>query len=222
MTKPERKSRLFIWGGLLLLAATLALAFLLATLKSLANAGGGKPLQVLADVADFTLTNQNGAAVSLANLRGHVWVADIIFSRCPGPCMRMGRQMKELQQALPLASQAKLITLTTDAEYDTPPVLKRYAEKYGFDSNPSQWQFLTGTKKQIANLAVGSLKFTAVEKPPGSGEVPEDLFIHSTFFVVVDKQARLRGVFETAGEGVEPGRVLPQVLGAVKQLEKER
>ena len=43
----------------------------------------GKPLPVIGPIADFTLTNQNGRAVSLADLRGRVWVADIIFTRCP-------------------------------------------------------------------------------------------------------------------------------------------
>ena len=59
-----------------------------------------KPLPVYGQIADFALTNQNGGTVSLADLRGHVWVADIIFTRCPGPCPKMTRQMKELQEAL--------------------------------------------------------------------------------------------------------------------------
>ena len=32
-------------------------------------------------------------------------VADIIFTRCPGPCLKMTRQMKELQDALPPAAR---------------------------------------------------------------------------------------------------------------------
>ena len=101
----------------------------------------------MAPIADFTLTNQNGSAVSLADLRGQVWVADIIFTRCPGPCLKMTRQMKELQEALPPASQAKLVTLTTDADFDTPPVLKAYAERFGADTN--RWMFLTGPKRRL-------------------------------------------------------------------------
>ena len=55
----------------------------------------------------------------------------------------------------------------------------------------------------MPTLAIDSLKLAAVEKKPEERESAEDLFIHSTIFVLVDKQARLRGVFETGGEGVD-------------------
>jgi protein SCO1/2 len=178
-----------------------------------------KALPVYGQIADFTLTNQNGSPVSLADLRGHVWIADIIFTRCPGPCLLMTRQMAELQQALPASSQAKLVSLTTDANFDTPPVLKTYAERFGADS--SRWTFLTGTKRGIANLAIDSLKLTAIAKKPEERTSPDDLFVHSTIFVIVDKEGRLRGVFQTTGDGVEPGQAKEQLLAAVRQLERE-
>lgn len=179
----------------------------------------GKPLPIYGPIADFTLTNQNGSAVSLADLRGHAWVADIIFTRCPGPCLKMTRQMAGLQQALPKSSHAKLVTLTTDADYDTPPVLKTYAERFGVDSN--RWMFLTGPRKGIANLAIDSLKLTAIEKKPEERTSPEDLFVHSTIFVLADKQGRLRGIFETTGEGIDPEQVKAQLVAAVGRLESE-
>jgi cytochrome oxidase Cu insertion factor (SCO1/SenC/PrrC family) len=202
---------------LFLLAGTLLLAFLLAQLKLRASLG--KPLPVIGQVADYALTNQDGHAVSLADLRGKVWVADIIFTRCAGPCLKMSRQMKELQQALPPASQVRLITLTTDPDFDTPPVLKAYGQR--FDEDPARWTFLTGTKPQIANLAIKSLKLTAIEKKPEERESPVDLFVHSTIFVLVDKHADLRGVFETTGEGVDAQKVEAQILASVRRLERE-
>lgn len=206
-----------VWGGLALVVFTVALVLALAGLKF--QGAPGKSLPVIGPIADFTLTNQNGRAVSLADLRGRVWVADIIFTRCAGPCPRMTRQMKELQEALPPDSQAKLVTLTTDADFDTPPVLRVYAERFGADTN--RWLFLTGTKQEIAKLAIDSLKLTAVAKKPEERESPADLFVHSTIFVVADKQARLRGVFETTGEGIDPRAVQTQILAAVRQLERE-
>src|SRR2546430_1045329 len=101
-----------MWSGLLVVVAGIVLAFLLAHLKLRMLLG--KPLPIYGQVADFTLTNQNGRVVTLADLRGKVWVADIIFTRCPGPCLKMTRQMKEL--ALPPSSQARLVTLTTDPD----------------------------------------------------------------------------------------------------------
>jgi cytochrome oxidase Cu insertion factor (SCO1/SenC/PrrC family) len=175
---------------------------------------------VYGQIADFGLTNQNGRAVSLADLRGQVWVADIIFTRCPGPCLKMTKQMKVLQDALLPDSQTKLVTLTTDADFDTPPVLKTYAERFGAD--PQRWMFLTGTKREIANLAIDSLKLTAIEKKPEERESPQDLFVHSTIFVIADKRGQLRGVFETTGEGIDPQSVKERILAAVGRLEHEK
>jgi protein SCO1 len=206
-----------MWVGLGLTGALLALALTLAVLNHLGVHGG--PLPVYGQVADFTLTNQNGRSVSLADLRGHVWVADIIFTRCPGPCLRMSKQMQELQQSLPLKTETRLVSLTTDADYDTPPILKTYAARFNADTN--RWMFLTGTTKQIANLAIDSLKLTAIAKKPEERQTPEDLFVHSTIFVLVDKQARLRGIFETTGEGVDPEKTKRQILAGIHQLEQE-
>ena len=75
-------ARRFPWTvgvGLLLLILALSLAFLLA--KAQSRAPRQEPLPVLEKISDFSLTNQNNAAVSLADLRGRVWIADIIFTR---------------------------------------------------------------------------------------------------------------------------------------------
>lgn len=178
-----------------------------------------QPLPVLGQIADFALTNQMGQVVTLADLQRQVWVADIIFTRCAGPCPQMTRQMKVLQDSLPKGSAARLITLTTDPEFDTPPVMKAYAERFG--ANTDRWWFLTGSKAEIARLAIDGLKLTAVEKRPEERTDPADLFIHSTIYVVVDKQARLRGVFETVGEDLAFAQVKPKILAAIKRLEAE-
>lgn len=203
--------------GLLLVLLTLALAFLLAGLKS--RAARNPRLPVYGQIAVFTLTNQTGAAVSSAELRGRVWVADIIFTRCAGPCLRMSRQMRELQDALPPDSPATLVSLTTDPDFDTPAVLRKYAGRFGADTN--RWMFLTGTRKQIASVATGSLKLSAVERKPAEQASPDDLFVHSTIFVIVDKHGQLRGVFETGGEGIDWQVEERKILAAVKQLERE-
>ena len=213
----DRLSRT-IWTGISLLIVILCASYVLSRLEPRHGRASSPP--ILGRVADFTLTNQAGMAVSLADLRGRVWVADIIFTRCAGPCPRMTQQMRELQAALPPTSQARLVTLTTDPDFDTPQVLKRYAERFGADTN--RWMFLTGTKKEIGGLAVDSLKLSAVEKKPEERADPADLFVHSTIFVVVDKRARLRGVFETTGEGVDPAHVRSEILATVQRLERER
>ena len=205
------------WTGLLITTLLLLLAALLAGVKL--RGALGKPLPVIGPVGDFTLTNQLGKQVSLADLRGRVWVADIIFTRCAGPCPRMTRQMKELQDGLAPSTSTQLISLTTDPVFDQPAVLKTYADRFG--AKEERWLFLTGTPKQIEALAVNSLKLTAIENKPEQRQDPEDLFVHSTIFVVVDRQARLRGVFETTGEDIDAQRVKGQILAAVRRLERE-
>jgi cytochrome oxidase Cu insertion factor (SCO1/SenC/PrrC family) len=219
MTETAPRTPRTIWVGLVAFLALFALAFMLwlaATVKSL----GGTPLTVLGAVAEFTLTNQDNQPASLAALTNHVWVADIIFTRCAGPCPRMTGQMHMLQTRLPPDSQARLVTLTTDPDFDSPAVLKRYGEHYGADFG--RWMFLTGSKAQIAGLASDSLKLSAVPVKPEDRLNNADLFIHTTIFVLVDKQARLRGVFETGGDGVDwTNSVLPRLLRSVRRLENE-
>lgn len=201
--------------GLVLLFCLLGLAYLL----SVAEYGQSKqkPLPVIDQIADFTLTNQDSQVTVLADLSNHVWVADIIFTRCAGSCPIMTTEMKSLQAALPSTSQAKLVTLTTDPDYDSPAILKRYGERYG--ANFQRWIFLTGTKKELAGLAAGSLKLGSTPVPVQDQKSSVDLFVHSTIFVVVDKQARLRGIFQTEGQGVDWAKVKPQILATVKELE---
>jgi len=208
-----------LWVGVLLFFALFVLAFMLWFVQASRNFGQ-VPLPVYGAIADFTLTNQDGQATSLAALTNHVWVADIIFTRCAGPCPRMTAQMRSVQDLLPKDSAAKLVTLTTDPEFDSPPVLKKYGERFGADF--SRWMFLTGTKDQIAGLARDSLKLSAVPVKPEERTNNVDLFIHTTIFVMVDKHAQLRGIFETGGDGVDwTNTVQPKLLQAVRQLENE-
>lgn len=206
-----------IWIGVALTALLLALAMFLLKLQ---RTSPPQILHVIGSVPAFTLTNQLGQAITRDTLKGCVWVADIIFTRCAGPCPVMTRQMRELQDALPSSSGARLVTLTTDADYDTPAVLAKEAERVG--ANAERWNFLTGDKVTIANLAIDGLKLTAVATKPEERTNPADLFVHSTIFVVVDKQGQLRGAFQTQeGEMVNWSQAKKQILAAVKQLESE-
>ena len=213
----NRANRGPIWVGLALILLTLVALAIFAGLQARPRTGNDLP--IYGPVADFTLTNQAGGVVTLADLRGKVWIADIIFTRCAGPCPVMTRHMKDLQDALPAASSVKLVTLTTDPEFDTPPVLQAYGKRFGADTN--RWMFLTGTKPEIGRLAIDSLKLTAIEKKPEERDAANDLFVHSTIFVVVDRQGRLRGVFETTGAGVDAKQAKSRILAAVAQLERE-
>ena len=178
------------------------------------------PLPVYGQVGEFTLTNEDGAVTTLASLTNHVWVADIIFTRCAGPCPRMTAQMKSVQDNLPPGGTIRLVTLTTDPDYDSPKILKRYGEHFGADFN--RWTFLTGTKAEIAGLAGISLKLGSTPIAPADQKNAADLFIHTTIFVLVDKHGRLRGIYQTGGEDVDwTNTIRPALLAAIRRLERE-
>jgi protein SCO1/2 len=207
-----------VWLGLSLTFSLLGLAIVVSLLQH--RRVPEPALPVIGPVADFTLTNQDGKISTLADFTNHVWVADIIFTRCAGPCPRLTMQMKSLQDKLPADSTAKLVTLTTDPDFDSPEVLKRVGVHYGADFN--RWSFLTGTKAGIAALGSGSLKLSAVPVKLEDQKSVADLFIHTTIFVIVDKHAQLRGSFETGGEGVDwTNDVQPKIIATIHQLEEE-
>jgi len=219
MTELRQSPQRTIWVGFGFVTGLLGLALLISFLQI--NRSRHLPLlRVIGPVADFTLTNQDGQITTLADFTNHVWVADIIFTRCAGPCPRLTGQMHSLQNLLPADSAAKLVTLTTDPEFDTPAVLKKYGQRFNADF--SRWTFLTGTKGEIAALASGSLKLSAVPVKLEDQKSVADLFIHTTIFVIVDKHSRLRGFFETGGDGVDwTNSVQPKLMQSVRQLELE-
>jgi protein SCO1/2 len=209
INKPTRSLEWIVWVGLGFVILGIFGAFLLSNPRQHAPFTGGFP-PVLGTLPDFALTNQTGGIVTLNDLRGQVWVADIIFTTCPGPCAKMTRQMADLQMALPPESPVKFISLTTNPDFDSPAVLHRYAERFG--AQPGRWWFLTGSKPELLRLAVDGLKLAVFEKKPEEREKPSDLFIHSTMFVVVDKEGRWRGAFQTQAEEYdEAGRPRPDI-----------
>tara|TARA_B100001029_G_scaffold144753_1_gene124868 strand:+ start:18 stop:404 length:387 start_codon:yes stop_codon:yes gene_type:complete len=107
----------------------------------------------------------------------------------------MTKRMGELQADFADNPEVAFATLTTDPEFDTPEVMKRFAQRH--HAQDKNWDFLTGTKSEIVRLAVDEMKLIAREKPKGEQVTPEDLFIHSSYFVVIDQRGRLRGVLES-------------------------
>jgi len=215
-----------VWGSLGLTMAAIVAAFIVQKARDArqpadliqstdAPSRPGGPLPVLFHVPDFALTNQTSRTVTRSDLRGQAWLADIIFTRCAGPCPDMTRRMADLQAAIPTNQPVTFVTLTTDPEHDSPAVLRTYSDRFG--AKHERWHFLTGTKKQIADLAGRGLKLTALEKQKEQQENPDDLFIHSTLFVLVDQQGRARAVFESDDAGMKP-----KALRAIAQLLHER
>jgi protein SCO1/2 len=85
----ERKIEWFVWGGLLITILALLAAAVILPFKP-------RPLPVLGQMPEFALTGQNNQNVTLASLRGDVWIADVIFTRCAGQCPIMSAHMQAI------------------------------------------------------------------------------------------------------------------------------
>ena len=188
-----------VWGGLAVVILSIGFAFVREQRASDSSPAESRlakrELPVISQLTDFTFTNQLAKPVGLAKFANKVWFADIIFTRCPGPCPVMTKRMAELQAHFAGEPDVAFATLTTDPGHDSPAIMRRFADRHG--ANNERWQFLTGDKSAIVRLAVDEMKLIVREKPTGEQTTPEDLFIHATLFVVIDQQGRLRGVLES-------------------------
>ena len=138
-------------------------------------------------VPEFRLTAHTGQGFSSAVLNGKVWVADFMFTNCPGPCPRMTTQMRTIQEAFAGRPEIRFVSFTVDPERDTPEVLAAYARRYKADLNT--WHFLTGPVETLHQLKRETFLL---------GDVNGANFEHSTRFVLVDGDGRIRGFYPTA------------------------
>jgi protein SCO1 len=207
MSQPPRKIEWAVWGALGVIALAILAAFVATQFK-----GGSLP--VYATLPDFTLTNQNGQMVTLADFRGQIWIADAIFTRCPGQCLVMSAHMKEIQDGLPPGQPIQLVSFTTDPAFDQPAVLKKYAERFAARDN--RWSFLTGDKSALHNVEVEGLKLSVLDKPAAEQDSANDLFIHSEKFVLLDKAGRIRGWYD--GQNAD---AVAAVIAAAQTLARE-
>ena len=147
---------------------------------------------------DFELTDQNGARLSLADLRGKLVLLDFIFTSCPGPCPILTSSHVTLQRSLPpeLRARTRFVSISLDPVRDTPMALRSYAQKRGADL--TGWSFLTGDPETVARVVqaygVGTLR-----SPDGQLE-------HLVATFLIDPEGRIAQRF--IGLEHEPGELL--------------
>jgi len=153
------------------------------------------------ELGDFELTDQDGQTVTRADLMGAPFALAFIFTTCTGPCPIISGKMVELQDELE-GTQIQLVSLSVDPEYDTPEVLKAYAENVGADTR--RWRLLTGDEEAIDSLIVKSMYLSVGRQAP-SEDFPIGMHVsHSSKLVVFDKNAKIRGYYSgVTNEGIE-------------------
>ena len=143
---------------------------------------------------DYKFTNQLGQAVSLSQFHGQALAISFFFTRCPIPeyCPRLSKNFQEASRKLAARpggpTNWHLLSVSFDTEYDTPPVLKAYAERYHYD--PASWSFLTGPSNKVSELA----RLSGVKVAAEGG-----LFNHDFRTLIIDGTGHLQMVFPTGG-----------------------
>ena len=140
-------------------------------------------------IASFNLTNQIGQVVNQNITKNKIYIANFFFATCQSICPMMSNQLQEVQKAFLADDSVLILSHSVNPLHDTVAVLNNYADTYGAKTN--KWHLLTGNKKQIYDLAKTSYLVNAFEDD-GS---PEG-FLHSELFLLIDKKARIRGMYD--------------------------
>ena len=154
---------------------------------SLAGCSSGPSLPSYGVVPDFTLTDQSGQPFdSKKHLDGKVWVANMIFTTCNGPCPRMSAQFRKLQSELGGKPDFRLVSLTIDPARDTPSTLAAYGRNFG--AKHDVWTLLTGTASDLQKLTLDTFHLARIDAN----------LEHGTRFALVDRKGRIRGYYDSA------------------------
>jgi protein SCO1/2/putative membrane protein len=180
----------------------------------LSGSSAPKPedLALLGKVEGFTLIDQNGDKLEAQDLRGEVWVANFVFTRCFGTCPLMTRGMSALNKELADEPGVKLVSFSMDPEYDTPAVLKSYAEKN--DAVSPRWHFLTGKKQEVYDLVTQQFRLTVTD----TFATKEEPIVHSNKFALVDAAGNIRGLFDGLAPDGEKNEDVKRLANAVRRL----
>ena len=161
-------------------------------------------------VPSFSFTNQSNLALTDGFVEDKIWVADYFFTKCTSICPKLSSHLEKVQEAFKDDSEVKLISFTVDPERDTPATLKTYAANY--HANLSQWQFVTGSKKDLYSFARKGLFIIATDGDGGA-----DDFIHSENLVLIDKHKHIRGYYDGTSD-----TEVNQLIKDIKRLKKEK
>jgi protein SCO1/2 len=98
---------------------------------------------------DFTLSNQDGHAVSLSSLRGRVVLLTFLDSRCKHLCRIEGPLLGDVQRALPGAERPVIVAVSVNPE-DTAASARTAARDWGWEAD--HWHWLMGSPQQLADV----------------------------------------------------------------------
>lgn len=145
------------------------------------------------ELPEFQMVDQLGRPFTRADLVGKVWVTDFIFTTCPTVCPRLTEQLAAVAKDLKGDPNVRFLSITVDPENDTPALLATFAGKYGVDAE--QWRFVTGEPAAVESTVLQGFKMAL-------GRAGDGNLFHAERFVVVDKRAHVRGVYDADPDGI--------------------
>ncbi len=140
-------------------------------------------------IRSFHLVNQNGDTITEKVFENKIYVANFFFATCKTICPNMNGNLKRVYDEYVGDPKVGFISHSSMPSVDTPRVLKIYAER--FNAQLPQWQFVTGNKKEIYDLA---RNFYLAVKNKGTGDSAD--FIHTENLVLIDTHKRIRGYYD--------------------------
>ncbi|MFN8626202.1 MAG: SCO family protein [Candidatus Binatia bacterium] len=178
--------------------AGLCVAFLGAALVVFSHSGRpirnwfrqDRSLPILWEVPAFSAVDQFGHPTTEQSLRGHVWIAAFIFTRCTTVCPRISNRMAQVRSALP-AADVRFVSFSVDPDFDSPAALWEYARRWNADT---RWLLLNAGTEGVRTLARGMR--AAFEPVPD----PVNPVVHSSSFSLVDRNLSVRGVYDSGDE----------------------
>ncbi|MBF4983175.1 SCO family protein [Nonlabens mediterrranea] len=161
-------------------------------------------------IPDFTFINQHSDTITQDFYKDKIYITDFFFTVCPGICPAMTKNMNHLQKKFLDDEEVLLLSHSVTPDYDTPAVLKEYAQRMGV--NAAKWNLVTGDKELIYNLGRNHY---FVEEDLGTTKDVDD-FLHTENFILIDKNKRIRGIYN----GLNKASV-NQLIADVKTLKAE-
>jgi protein SCO1/2 len=167
-------------------------------------------------VPSFAFVNQDSLLITNDDYTGKVYVVEFFFTTCPTICPIMNQNLVEIQNQFKEFENFGVASFTINPEYDTPSVLKQYAEKYGITN--LNWHLMTGDTQTIYDLANTGFSIFASQVPNAPGG-----FEHSGMFALVDKNGFIRSRVDDFGNPIIYYRgAISQEEAANDQGEKEQ
>lgn len=150
-----------------------------------------KKLPVLSDVQPFSFVNQEGKTITEKDVQGKVYVAEYFFTTCKGICPKMNGNLLNIYHDYKSDPDFLILSHTVDPATDSVPRMKHYADSLGAD--PKNWWFLTGRKDSLYKAARVSY---LLDDPKNNNVSPDEQFIHTQFFAVIDKNGQVRKIYD--------------------------